>query len=94
MATRYTTDDVLENLFEDSIDLFEGEDSDFEGEGVYSYLAGASNEGLNALQLQEDPEEEDVSTPSSEGEENLDLRYNVFIIYLYKVYKSIKNELS
>ncbi len=83
MATRYTTDDVLDTLFDDSIDLFEGEDSDFEGEGVYSYLAGASNEGLNALQLHDDPEEEeDVSTPSSEGEENLDLARGKYKVLL------------
>ncbi len=84
MRTFYcTTDDVLENLCEDSIDVFEGEDSDFEGEGVYSYLAGASNEGLNALQLQEDPEEEDASREKR----TWTLLEVVFIIYLELVYK-------
>ncbi len=58
---------MLEDLFDyNYMELLEGENSYFEGEGVYSYLPGVLNEGLNTLQLHEDPEEEeDASTPSS-----------------------------
>ena len=42
MAERYTVDQVLEFLHDDVGDS-EGEDSDFEGEGIYSYLPEVSN---------------------------------------------------
>ncbi len=84
---------MLDNLFDDDIGVSEGEESDFEGEGIYSYLAGASNKNLDPLQFQDDPEEEDqFSTLSSEGEDNLDLatgKYSIVISLelVYKVYK-------
>ena len=46
MAERYTVDQVLEFLHDDVGDS-EGEDSDFEGEWIYSYLP----EVLNASEL-------------------------------------------
>ena len=42
MAERYTINQVLEFLHDDVGDS-EGEDSDFEGEGIYSYLPEVSN---------------------------------------------------
>ena len=42
MAERYTIDQVLEFLHDNFGDS-EGEDSDFEGEGIYSYLPEVSN---------------------------------------------------
>ena len=64
MAERYTVDQVLEFLHDDFGDS-EGEDSDFEGEGIYSYLPEVSNaselnstsspgllQGRKALQIQ------------------------------------------
>ena len=41
-AERYTVDQVLKFLHDDFGDS-EGEDSDFEGEGIYSYLSEVSN---------------------------------------------------
>ena len=42
MAERYTVDQVLEFLHDNFGDS-EGEDSDFESEGIYSYLPEVSN---------------------------------------------------
>ena len=42
MAERYTVDQVLEFLHDDVGDS-EGEDSDFEGEWIYSYLPEVLN---------------------------------------------------
>ena len=51
MAERYTVDQVLEFLHNDFGDS-EGEDSDFEGEGIYSYLPEVSNASeLNSTSL-------------------------------------------
>ena len=59
MAERYTVDQVLEFLHDDFGDS-EGEDSDFEGEGIYSNLPEVSNASeLNS-----------TSSPAS-GEEGL-----------------------
>ncbi len=38
MAMRYTAHDVLDNLFDDDIGVSEGEESDFEGEGIWLEL--------------------------------------------------------
>ncbi len=41
MAERYTAEELIE-LLDDDFDVSEGEESDFEEDGVFSYLPGAS----------------------------------------------------
>ena len=43
MAERFTAEQVLE-LLNDDFDVSGGDESDFEEDGIYSYLPGASGE--------------------------------------------------
>lgn len=71
MASRLTASDVLDLLEDDDFGWFSGEDSDFEGEGVTSYLPEAGehfSDGGEGPQLNE----EDVEESDEEGMEEED----------------------
>ena len=51
MAERYTAEQVFEFLSDD-FDVSGGEESDFDGEEIYSYLPEASTEGMGTLKLE------------------------------------------
>ena len=63
MAERYTAEQVFEFLSDD-IDISGGEESDFDGEEIYSYLPEASTEGMGTMEL-----ESSLSQGQSSGEE-------------------------
>jgi len=72
MAERYTAETVLE-LLRDDFDVSEGEESDFEDNGVYSYLPEASTSGVDLTEPVADltePEADltDVNQSESEGD--------------------------
>ena len=63
MAERFASEQVLEFL-NDYFDVSGGEESDFEGEEIYSFLPEASTEGMGTMEL-----ESSLSQGQSSGEE-------------------------
>ena len=57
MAGWLTVSDVLERVMDDSRDVSEGKDSDYEGEGIQSYLPTGSLGAVTAEELEGDCEE-------------------------------------
>ena len=51
MTERFTAEQVLE-LLNDDFDVSGGDESDFEEDGIYSYLPGASGESVDILELE------------------------------------------
>ena len=52
MAERFTAEQVLE-LLNNEFDVSGGEDNEFEEDGIYSYLPGASGESVSILELRQ-----------------------------------------
>ena len=68
MAERFTAEQVLE-LLNDDFDVSGGDESDFEEEGIYSYLSGSSGESVDILELEASQSKE---VNCSEAEQELD----------------------
>ncbi len=69
MASLFSVEEVLLALQEESDQLIEDEESDFEGEGVFSYASGLIAEaGLGVGDV--DVHEEEDALPMEEDEEN------------------------
>ena len=52
MAERFTTAKQVLELLNDDFDVSGGGESDFEEDGIYSYLPGASGESVDILELE------------------------------------------
>ena len=69
MANLYTLSDVLQQLDDSDFDLDDGEDSDFEGDGVHSYLPMARLDGIEDDDRDEDDNGDEDAHDDGDDEE-------------------------
>ncbi len=71
MAEQYTAKELIE-LLDDDFDVFEGEESDFEEDGVFSYLPGASLDVTNHAEPEASHAEPEASPSEAESQSGCD----------------------
>ena len=71
MAERYTAEELIE-LLDDDFDVSEGEESDFEEDGVFSYLPGASLDVTNHAEPEASHAEPEASPSEAESQSGSD----------------------
>ena len=75
MAERFTAEQVLE-LLNDDFDVSGGDESDFEEDGIYSYLPGASGASVNILELEASQSKEANGSIGKNGTASFRIIYN------------------